>query len=54
MIFIAVVYITLALLIAWIGRRRSIGFAGVFVLAIVLTPPITAMILLITSPNAIG
>jgi len=44
------IYTTLAILVAWAGRKSRIGFAGVFVLSFVITPPIAALVLLLVSP----
>lgn len=41
-------YALLCLLVGYLGRRREIGFAGFFVLSILLTPVITSLILLIS------
>lgn len=53
MLFFVIIYLTLAFLIGWIGRKRAIGFAGWFILACVLTPPVASMIYLVSSPGAI-
>ena len=49
MILLAI-YTTLALFIGFFGRGRYIGFAGWFVLAMVLTPPVAALVLLLSTP----
>ncbi|MBC7953244.1 MAG: hypothetical protein H7Z12_15660 [Rhodospirillaceae bacterium] len=41
-------YLLFALLVGWFGRNRLIGFPGWFVAGLLLTPPISAMILLFT------
>ena len=48
MAFFYTLYFALCLLVGYLGRKREIGFAGFFVLSILLTPLITALILLIS------
>jgi len=45
-------YLLLALLVGVLGRDRAIGFAGFFVLSLVLTPVLSAVLLLLTAPRA--
>lgn len=45
------VYMLLCLAVAWLGRQRAIGFAGFLVVSILITPVITALILLISAPR---
>ena len=53
MLMVLIIYVTLAFLVGWIGRKRAIGFTGWFILACVLTPPVASMIYLVSSPGAI-
>ena len=41
-------YVLLCILVGYLGRKREIGFAGFFILSILLSPLITALILLIS------
>ncbi len=45
------VYFLLGACVAWAGRAREIGFAGFFLLSILFTPLVTALILLISGPR---
>ena len=40
------IYFFLCVLVAWLGRDRAIGSIGIFVLSLVVTPFISAIILL--------
>lgn len=53
LLFLIIIYLTLAVMVGWIGRKRAIGFTGWFILAIILTPPVASMIYLVSSPGAI-
>ncbi|MFK7829710.1 MAG: hypothetical protein AB8B57_08040 [Congregibacter sp.] len=46
-----IVYVVLALMVGFAGRNRMVGFAGFFILSLVLTPIITALIVLLGSPK---
>jgi hypothetical protein len=46
------IYTMFALFIGFFGRERYIGFAGWFLIAMVTTPPIAALCLLVSSPAA--
>ena len=43
-------YISLCAIVGYLWRSRAIGFAGVFVLSLVLSPLIMAVVLLVTKP----
>ncbi len=45
------VYAALSAAVGYLGRRRTIGFSGCFVAALVLSPLVTAAILLVTQPK---
>lgn len=47
------IYTMFALFIGYFGRERYIGFAGWFLLGMVITPPIAALCLLVSSPAAV-
>lgn len=40
-------YIALSVLIGFLGRKRAVGFSGSFVLALIITPAIMALVLLV-------
>jgi hypothetical protein len=46
-----IVYIALSAIVGYLGRKRSIGFAGFFILSVLLSPLVMALILLGTKPN---
>lgn len=47
-----ILYATMAVIAGIFGRKRAVGFAGCFVLALLLTPPIMALALMVTAPRA--
>jgi hypothetical protein len=51
-IVLIIAYVVLSALIGFLGRRREIGFAGFFVLSLLITPFITALILLVAAPRS--
>ena len=52
MLALAVAYVTACLLIGFVGRGRQIGFAGFFVLSLLLTPVVTFLVYLLGAPRA--
>jgi len=48
----AVLYILTCVLVGYFGRHRKFGFIGFFIAALVCTPVITGLILLITASKA--
>jgi hypothetical protein len=46
------IYVGLAGLIGFLGRKSAIGFAGFFVLSLLLTPFVTALVLLVSAPRS--
>lgn len=49
---VIVLYVALAAFVGVLGRKRAVGFAGCFVLGLLLTPPIMALVLLVAAPRA--
>lgn len=45
------VYLIVCFAVAWIGRNRILGFWGNFLLAFLVTPVITALILIVGAPR---
>ena len=50
--FVIVLYLALCLVTASLGRRRAIGFWGVFALSLLLTPAIMGFVLFLSAPAA--
>lgn len=50
--YLLVVYVVLSLYTAWLGRRRALGFWGVFVFSVLLTPAIVGLLLLVSAPRS--
>jgi len=50
--FMIVIYVALAALVGFLGRKRTAGFAGFFVLALLLTPIVMAIALIATGKRA--
>jgi len=42
-----VIYLLAAVLVGWLGRRKQIGFVGFFLIALLASPPIGLLILMI-------
>jgi Na+/proline symporter len=51
MLALVAVYLVLCLLVGFIGRNRQIGFAGFFVLSILLSPFVMALVYLLGTPR---
>ena len=43
-----VIYILLAILVGWLGRNKHIGFVGFLLVALIITPVVALIILMIT------
>jgi Sec-independent protein secretion pathway component TatC len=46
-----ILYAVTAILVGWYGRNRRIGFLGCFLFALLLTPPLFFLMLIITAPK---
>ncbi len=44
--------VALSALVGWLGRDRTIGFSGFFVLSLIFTPFITSLVLLVSMPRS--
>jgi len=44
-----IIYLLLCILVSWLGRDKAIGSVGFFVMSLFLTPPVVALILLVTT-----
>jgi hypothetical protein len=52
MLLVAILlYAGLCALVGYLGRDRSVGFAGYFVLSLLLTPLVMALVLLVGAPR---
>lgn len=49
--FIILIYVSLSGLIALLGRNTVVGFAGCFILGLLLTPFVVALILMMAAPR---
>jgi hypothetical protein len=45
-------YVALAALVGLFGRKRTVGFAGCFVVALLLTPVVMALVLMVAGRRA--
>lgn len=50
--FLILVYVALCALVAFLGRNSAVGCAGCFVLSLILTPFVMALILMIAAPRS--
>lgn len=48
---LALVYLTLCAFVGFLGRDRIIGFSGIFLLSILLSPIVMAFVVLLTGPK---
>jgi hypothetical protein len=46
-----IIYVTFSLLVAWAGRRATMGFFGVLALSLIVTPLVTAILLVLFWPR---
>jgi hypothetical protein len=46
---VILLYVALAVLVGFLGRKRAVGFAGCFVLALLLTPVVMALVLMVAA-----
>ena len=51
-IYIALIYALLCILVGLAGRNRTLGFLGFMILSVLLTPFIVATVLLLTQNNS--
>lgn len=49
---VILLYVALAVLVGFRGRKRAVGFAGCFVLALLLTPVVMALVLMVAGRRA--
>jgi hypothetical protein len=49
--YLIIPYVALATLVGFLGRKRAVGFAGGFVLGLLLTPVVMALVLLVAGPR---
>jgi hypothetical protein len=49
---VIILYVALAALVGLLGRKRAVGFAGCFVLALLLTPVVMALALMVAGNRA--
>lgn len=50
--FLILAYVVLSGALGYIGRKRAVGFAGVFVLSLLLTPFVMALVLMVAAPRS--
>lgn len=46
------IYVPICALVGFLGRKRSIGFAGVFTFALLLSPVLVGLILMVSAPTS--
>jgi hypothetical protein len=49
---VIILYVALAVFVGFLGRKRAAGFAGCFVLALLLTPVVMALALMVAGDRA--
>lgn len=48
---VLVAYVLLCLVVGFFGRNRAIGFPGVFVVSVLITPLVMGLLLILTAPK---
>lgn len=46
-----IVYVVVCALVGFLGRKRAIGFAGVFTFSLIISPIVMALVLLVSAPR---
>jgi len=47
------IYVPICALVGFLGRHRSVGFAGIFTFSLIVSPIIVALVLLVSSPKPV-
>ncbi|OGT73438.1 MAG: hypothetical protein A3H44_08105 [Gammaproteobacteria bacterium RIFCSPLOWO2_02_FULL_57_10] len=45
-----IIYVAVSAIVGFLGRNRSVGFAGIFTFSLIVSPVIVALVLLVTAP----
>lgn len=45
-----IVYVAVSAIVGYIGRNRSVGFAGIFTFSLLISPIAMALVLIISAP----
>ena len=48
---VLVAYVLLCLVVGFFGRKRAIGFPGMFVASVLVTPLVMGLVLILTAPK---
>jgi len=51
LLFLILVYVALAVIVGFLGRKRAVGFAGCFTLGLLLSPFVMALVLMVAAPR---
>lgn len=46
-----IIYVAISALVGFIGRKRAVGFAGIFTCSLVVSPIVVALVLLVSAPR---
>jgi len=44
------IYVPICALVGFLGRKRSVGFAGIFTFSLIVSPIVVALVLMLTAP----
>ncbi len=47
------IYVPVCAIVGFLGRNRTIGFAGIFTFSLIVSPIIVALVLLVTTPKTV-
>ena len=50
--FLILLYVILAALVGYVGRKRTVGFAGAFILSLLLSSLIMALVLMVSGSRS--
>jgi hypothetical protein len=46
-----IVYVAVCAIVGFLGRKRSIGFAGIFTFSLLISPVVMALVLMVSAPK---
>ncbi|HEY0964055.1 MAG TPA: hypothetical protein VGE69_17025 [Pseudomonadales bacterium] len=47
-----IIYVAVSAIVGFIGRNRSVGFAGIFTFSLIISPIVMALVLIVSAPAA--
>lgn len=47
-----IVYVAVCAIVGFFGRKRSVGFSGIFTFSLLVSPIVMALVLIVSAPKA--